>query len=220
LRSAESDARTALERHRVAQEQIAAEEERARAALADATRRLTQLGQDLAHAEQLRNDSEAAEARLVAEDSALAEADADFAARATEAETKLADAVDAVHVAEAEANRATEAAAEANARAQTVARQLGEAEQRWRRLDQQFAQVRTERDQISARAVDPAALEAASAEQAAAEGVLGSTPLLPRSRPAPRPVRRWLPPASDRPPPTRRTPSWRRRRMPSPKCWR
>ena len=36
----------------------------------------------------------------------------------------------------------TEAAAEANARAQTVARQLGEAEQRWRRLDQQFAQVR------------------------------------------------------------------------------
>ena len=37
LRAAESDARTALERHRVAQEQIAAEEERARTALADAT---------------------------------------------------------------------------------------------------------------------------------------------------------------------------------------
>ena len=48
-----------------------------------------------------------------------------------------------------------------------------EAEQRWRRLDQQFAQVRTERDQIGARAVDPAALEAASAEQAAAEGSAG-----------------------------------------------
>ena len=61
LRAAESDARTALERHRVAQEQIAAEEERARAALADATTRLGQLGQDLAHAEQLRRDSEAAE---------------------------------------------------------------------------------------------------------------------------------------------------------------
>ncbi len=57
LRDAEADARTALERHRVAQEQIAAEEERARAALADATTRLGQLGQDLAHAEQLRNDS-------------------------------------------------------------------------------------------------------------------------------------------------------------------
>ena len=47
LRAAEADARTALERHRVAQEQIAAEEERARAALADATMRLGQLGQDL-----------------------------------------------------------------------------------------------------------------------------------------------------------------------------
>ena len=54
LRAAESDARTALERHRVAQEQIAAEEERARAALADAGTRLGQLGEDLAHAEQLR----------------------------------------------------------------------------------------------------------------------------------------------------------------------
>ena len=56
LRAAESDARTALERHRVTQEQIAAEEERARTALANATMRLDQLGQDLAHAEQLRQD--------------------------------------------------------------------------------------------------------------------------------------------------------------------
>ena len=56
LRSTELDARTALERHRVTQEQIAAEEERARTALADATVRLAQLGQDLAHAEQLRKD--------------------------------------------------------------------------------------------------------------------------------------------------------------------
>ena len=56
LRAAELDARTALERHRVTQEQIAAEEERARAALANATMRLAQLGQDLAHAEQLRTD--------------------------------------------------------------------------------------------------------------------------------------------------------------------
>ena len=61
LRATEADARTALERHRVAQEQIAAEEERARAALADATTRLGQLGQDLLHAEQLSRDSEAAE---------------------------------------------------------------------------------------------------------------------------------------------------------------
>ena len=92
LRAAESDARTALERHRVAQEQIAAEEERARAALADATTRLGQLGQDLLHAEQLRHDSEVAEARLGAEDAALAEACSGHAARAEAAESAVAEA--------------------------------------------------------------------------------------------------------------------------------
>ena len=76
-----AETRTALERHRVAQEQIAAEEERARAALADAARRLGQLRQDLAHAEQLRHDSETAESRLAAEDATLAEADSGQADR-------------------------------------------------------------------------------------------------------------------------------------------
>ncbi|HME21237.1 MAG TPA: chromosome segregation protein SMC [Acetobacteraceae bacterium] len=174
LRVAESDARTALERHRVAQEQIAAEEERARAALADATRRLSQLGQDLAHAEQLRNDSEAAEARLAAEDTALAEADSGHAAHAAAAELAAAEAAEAVRFAEAEANRTADGAAEANARTQAVARQLAEAEQRWRRLDQQFGEVRTERDRITAQAVDPATLDSACAEQTAAEFALAS----------------------------------------------
>jgi chromosome segregation protein len=174
LRAAESDARTALERHRVAQEQIAAEEERARAALADATTRLRQLGQDLAHAEQLRNDSEVAESRLAAEDAALAEADSGHAARAEAADLAVAAAAETVRAAEADANRATEAAAEANARAQAATRQLAEAEQRWRRLDQQFGQARQEHDRIGAQAIDPAALEAASAGQTAAETALAS----------------------------------------------
>jgi chromosome segregation protein len=174
LREAESNARTALERHRVAQEQIAAEEERARAALAEATRRLGQLGQDLAHAEQLRRDSEAAEARLGTEDASLAEADSGHAARAEAAEAAVAEAADAVRLAETEANRATEAAAEANARVQTVAQQLMQAEQRWRRLEEQFARVREERDRIGAQAVDPAALEAAGAEEGAADTTLAA----------------------------------------------
>ena len=160
LRSAESDARTALERHRVAQEQLAAEEERARAALADATRRLDQLGHDLAHAEQLKRDSEAAEARLAAEDATLGEAEAGHAARAEAAEAAVAEAAEAARLAEVEANRATEDAAHANARVQTVTRQLAEAEQRWRRLESRFAGLREERDRIAAQAVDPAALEA------------------------------------------------------------
>ncbi len=174
LRSAESDTRTALERHRVAQEQIAAEEERARAALADATRRLSQLGQDLAHAEQLRRDSDAAEARLGTEDAALAEADAGHAVRAEAAEARVAEAAEAVRLAEAEANRATDAAAEANARVQTVAQQLLQAEQRWRRLEEQFGRVREERERIGAQAVDPAALEAAGTQQADAETALAA----------------------------------------------
>jgi chromosome segregation protein len=172
LRATEADARTALERHRVAQEQIAAEEERARAALADATMRLGQLGQDLLHAEQLSRDSDAAESRLAAEDAALAETGSGHADRAEAVESAVAEAADAVHAAEAEANHATEAAADANARAQAVARQLAEAEQRWRRLDQQFGEARAERDRIGAQSVDPVALEAASTGQSAAEAAL------------------------------------------------
>jgi chromosome segregation protein len=174
LRDAESDARTALERHRVAQEQIAAEEERARAALAEATRRLGQLGQDLAHAEQLSHDSRAAESRLAAEDASLAEADAGHAAQAESADAVLAEATEAVRLAEAEANRATEAAAEANARAQTVAQQLMQAEQRWRRLEEQFARIREERDRIGAQAIASASLDAAATEQAGAGSALAA----------------------------------------------
>ncbi|MFL5284557.1 MAG: AAA family ATPase, partial [Rhodopila sp.] len=48
LRERESDARTVLERHRVAQEQIAGEEQRALVALAEAKRRIVQIRQDLA----------------------------------------------------------------------------------------------------------------------------------------------------------------------------
>jgi chromosome segregation protein len=174
LRERESDARTALERHRVAQEQIAAEEERARAALSDAAARLTQLGQDLEHAEQHRNDSEAAERRLSAEEAGLAEADLAHAVRADAAEASLADAAETVRLAEAEANRATEAAAEANARAQAVARRLADVEQRWRRLEEQHSLASAERDRIVAKAVDPAALHAAAAERAAGEGGLAA----------------------------------------------
>src|SRR5208282_1850476 len=113
LREAEAEARTGLERHRVAQEQIAAEEARARDALAEATRRLGQLGQDLGHATQLRQDAEAAEARLGSEDATLADAESGHDAKA-EAAVQAADAAaDAVRLAEAEANRATEAAADA-----------------------------------------------------------------------------------------------------------
>jgi chromosome segregation protein len=174
LRATEAESRTALERHRVAQEQIAAAEERARAALADATTRLGQLRQDLAHAEQLRNDSAAAESRLAAEDAALAHADAGHAAREEAADTRSAETAEMVRIAEAEADRATESAAEANALAEAAARQLAEAEQRLRRLDGQLHQLCGERERIVAEAVDPMALEATAREQTAAEAALAA----------------------------------------------
>ena len=174
LRSAESEARTGLERHRVAQEQIAAEQERAGAALADAARRLGQLRQDFSHAEQLSRDADTAEARLTTEDFALAEADQGHAARAASAEAAATGAADAVRAAEAAANRATEAAAEAGARAQALAQLLAQAEQRWRRLDAQFAGLTAERQRLGGQTIDPAAVAAAEVGQAGAEAGLAA----------------------------------------------
>jgi chromosome segregation protein len=174
LRASEAEARTTLERHRVAQEQIAGEAERARVALAEAIARLAQLRQDLAHAEQLKSDSEAAEARLATEDGTLAEADASHGARAGAAAQTAAAAGEAVRIADAEADRATELAAEAHARTEAVARQLDEAEQRKRRLDQQLVEIRAERCRIAAETVEAAALQMVCDTLSGAEAKLAS----------------------------------------------
>jgi chromosome segregation protein len=172
LRETEGEARTALERHRVAQEQIAAEEARARAALADAVRRLEQLKRDLTHAEQLRRDAAAAEERLGTEDSALAEAESGHADRAAATEAAATEAAGTARAAEADANRATEAAAEANARTQSVSQLLLQSEQRSRRLQEHAGRLAEERARVAAQQVDSARLDDAQAEQAAAESAL------------------------------------------------
>jgi chromosome segregation protein len=172
LREAEADARTALERHRVAQEQVADEETRARGALADAARRHAQLRQDLAHAEQMQRDSVAAEEQLMAEDAVLTEAGEGHEGKVKAAEAATAIAADAVRLAEHEANRATEAAAEANARAQSAAQMLAQAEQRARRLNEQFARINDERDRVSAQQVDPAVLARAAQDVARDEATM------------------------------------------------
>ncbi|MBN8929419.1 MAG: chromosome segregation protein SMC [Rhodospirillales bacterium 69-11] len=172
LREIEAETRTALERHRIAQEQIAAEEQRARAALGDATRRLAQLRQDLAHAEQLQRDAAAAEERLAAEDARLAEADAGHETRAADAETEATAAAEAVRTAEAAANRATDAAAEANARTQAATQLLQQAEQRARRANEQWGRLQEERIRVAAQQVDPALVTRAAEEVTAAEAAL------------------------------------------------
>ncbi len=172
LRDTEATARTSLERHRVVQEQLAAEEQRARAALADAVRRLEQLRRDLGHAEQLRRDAAAAEQRLGNEAAALAAADAGHAGRAEAAGAEAAEAAEAVRAAEADTNRATEAAANANARVQSASQMLLQAEQRSRRVGEQFGRLQEERARVGAQQVDPARLNAAQQEQSAAETAL------------------------------------------------
>ncbi len=174
LREAEAAARTALERHRVTQEQIAAEEERARIALADAERRLAQLAADLAHARELSRDALAAEARLGAEEDNLSRTSATFPAKIEANEQAVAETADAARLAEAEANRATETAAEAAARAQAAAQELAAAEARARRLAEQHARVCDERDRMRLQVVDPVRLDEAAAEQALAETALAN----------------------------------------------
>jgi chromosome segregation protein len=174
LREIEADARTLLERHRVSQEQIAAEEQRARTALGDAQRRAAQIRQDLGHANQLQRDAAAADQRLAVEQATLADADAGHDDRAAAAEAEAIAAADAVKLAEAEANRATEAAAEANARAQAAMQLLSQAEQRANRLNGQFQALSQDRQRIAAQQVDPAAVARAAEEAAEAEAAVTS----------------------------------------------
>ncbi len=172
LREAESEARTTLERHRVAREHLAAEENRARAALSAARGRLAQLRADLDHAEQIRTDAMAAEARLVSEDAVLAETDAAWPEKSSAAESEAIASADYAHMAEREANRATEAAAEANAQAQSALQAMTQAEQRVRRLMDQLTGLQDERERFAGQQIDIATLEQSAAEHADAQAAL------------------------------------------------
>ena len=172
LREAEGESRTALERHRLAGEQIAAEEARAREALAAAVARLEQVTRDLAHAEQTRRDALAAMARLDGEAARLNAEDAAHPARLERAEAAALAAADAARGAEATANRATEHAADVAARHRALSAALAAAEGRARRLAEQQEQLAAERREVEAQRVDAAALAAAEAERQQAEAAL------------------------------------------------
>ncbi len=172
LRSSEADARTALERTRIAAEQVAAEAQRARDALTQAERDLARIEADLAHAVAGRRDAEAARERLARERTTLAEQAEVLPARIAEAEGVLATAADAVRTAEAEANRATEHAAteEAAARSRNEARLFAEA--RLKRVEERAQRLAADRARIPQ--PDPAALGAARQEATQAEEALAA----------------------------------------------
>jgi chromosome segregation protein len=172
LRELESDARTTLERLRVEQEQVAAEERRARDALAAAAQRLTQLAHDLTHAEQLSRGAASAGERLEAEAAMLEAASEGHGARAEAAHAASLAAQDAVRAADAEANRATEDAASATANHNAANATLAEAERRHRRIAAQLAETSAEASRIQAQTIPPGRLAAAETEAEAAAQAL------------------------------------------------
>ena len=169
LRVVEGTARTALERHRVVREQIAAEVARARDALSAATARHAQVARDLKHAEQVKADGDAATQRLATEEAKLREADAGSPERIAAAETEMVLARDAVREAEAAANAATERAAELTATSQALGQALAQAEARAKRLAGQMAQLRGEHDRAAAAQVDSSRVAEAAALATRAE---------------------------------------------------
>ncbi|MBV9812348.1 MAG: AAA family ATPase, partial [Acetobacteraceae bacterium] len=92
LRLAEAAARTALERQRVAVEQMADAERGAREALAAARSRAAQLASDLGHAEQVATDASRAVERLTAEEATLLAAEQAHPPLLAEADTVVAEA--------------------------------------------------------------------------------------------------------------------------------
>jgi chromosome segregation protein len=174
LRTAEGDGRTALERHRLTGEQIAAEEARAQAELAAAAERLSQIGGDLRHAEQTSADAAGALQRLQHEAARLTQEDAAHPPRMQQAERAATEAAAALQAAEAEAQRTTEHAAELAARHRALTEALAQARQRADRLTEQRARLRTEQADIATRMVAAETLAAAEAERVAAEAALAT----------------------------------------------
>jgi chromosome segregation protein len=174
LREEEAASRTALERARIASEQSAEVENRARAALNEARARLDALTRDHGHAQKLVADATAARTRLEEEQTRLTQEQAAAPAALAEAEDAETMALDAVRSAEVEATRATEDAARIAAESEAARRALAEAEQRARRATQRFAEVDAEYKKIAATLIPPERVAAAETERAEAETALAA----------------------------------------------
>ncbi len=172
LRSAESEARTLLERARIAQEQSAEAETRARASLTEARTRVDMLARDHAHASKLAADAEAAQSRLDEEQARLLHELVSAPAALDEAGYAEDAALEAMRDAEAHANRATEDAARIAAESDAARRALGEAEARAKRAASRLAEIDAEFNRLSAALIPVEQLSAAEAERAAAEAGL------------------------------------------------
>jgi chromosome segregation protein len=169
LRHAEADTRTALERQRVAAEQLAGEEARARAAIGAATQRVEQATRDLDRARGMMRDAAEAERRLAAEDAILGAAETSSESQLATTVAAMERAAAAARSAEAASQRAMERNAALAAQSQALSQRLAEAEQRARRLAEQVTRLAADRDRLAADLVSPERLEEARAAAATAE---------------------------------------------------
>jgi chromosome segregation protein len=172
LREEEAAVRTALERARIASEQSAEAENRARAALNEARSRLDALTRDHFHAQKLVADATSARTRLEEEQARLTQEQAAAPAALAEAEATEKGALESVRGAEADATRATEEAARIAAESEAARHALAQAEQRARRATQRFAEADAEYKKIAATLIPPERVAAAEAERTAAETAL------------------------------------------------
>jgi chromosome segregation protein len=172
LRTAESDARTSLERARIAQEQSAEAETRARSALTEARTRLETLTRDHTHAARLAEDAKSAQTRLDEEQTRLLHELITAPALLSQAGEAEDAALDAMREAEAAQNRATEEAARIAAESESARRALAEAEQRAKRAAQRLAEAEAEFSRASAALIPPDKLATSESARAAAESAL------------------------------------------------
>ena len=169
LRDRAAEAAAAVQRLGVERDRLDAEDARVAAARADHRSRLEQTDRDTVREQARVTDAEAALARLAEEKQALE------AAAAGESETRAASqqrlqAVNAeVNDLDGQATRATQALAEEDARRNALDRRIADAVQRAERLARRKDDLSRDLEAARARALDPAALEAAAAALATAE---------------------------------------------------
>ena len=169
LRETEGQARTALERHRLAGEQIAAEILRAEQALAAASAQAERLDQDLAHAARQEQDAQIALARLDDEAARLEAEQASHPSLLAAAEDAAIQTADAMRAADSAANRATEHAADLAARHRALSDALASARQRSARLNDQRASLAAEQVRLAEGLIPADRLAAARAKAETAE---------------------------------------------------
>ncbi|MGE4480295.1 chromosome segregation protein SMC [Acidocella sp.] len=174
LREAEAQARTLLERARIAAEQVKEAQARARAALSEAEARLEALTRDHGHAQKLVADAQAAKARLDAEQHTLREETNAAPAAIDEAADTAEAALEAMRAAETASTKATEDAAHIAAAAEAARRALTEAETRARRLAQRAAETKADHDKIAATLIPPERVRAAETERDETETALAA----------------------------------------------